>query len=62
MRVAKDLSHENDCFCYGGFSERWKYDAYVKRKNWFKRNKYKMIAVCASVAAAIAVTMFFVLK
>ena len=48
--------------CYGGFSERWKHDDYERRKNWFRRNRMRIIICAAICASAVAVLLFLLLK
>ena len=62
MRDTNGLSRENRCCFYGGFSERWKYGAYVKRKKWKKRNKLRLIAAGAVAVCVIAVSVFFFVR
>ena len=58
MKGNRDLTTTENICCYGGFSERWKHDAYERRKTWLKNNRVKLIV---GAALTIAVALIFIL-
>ena len=48
--------------CYGTCAEQWKYDDYTRRKNWWKRNRTKMIAFAAVCCVLVTIALFLLVK
>lgn len=60
MKIENSRTPNQTTPCYGGFAERWKYDDYTRRKDWFKRNRTKLMTL-AGVCCVLAVTALFLL-